>query len=143
MADTKWDVKNLDTTKMLISPNDPRLVKYMESNIPSIKSIKIKYKDKVFTRSMVYRYIILQYDPNSEIQSLQQLEWFAKKYQSVGYAGFKLKKGNDGHMRFDKEVDEMIMGKNDAINDIIIEFLAWSNNTQWQYLVFLKVHGCH
>lgn len=134
----KLNIKDLDCSKMIVNPLHPQLVNFMEKNIPSLKSMKIDYQDKVFTKSMLYRYILLQYDSNSEIQKMQQLDWFAKKYQSIGYAGFKLGKGNDGHMRFDKRVDEFVFGKNDVVSDMIIDFLAWMNNSQWQYIVFLQ-----
>jgi hypothetical protein len=77
------------------------------------------------------------YDRESPVQKMHALEHFEKKYESCGYAGFRLKKGKDGYMRFDSRVDEMVLGKNDAINDIIIEFLGYVNSTQWNYLVFL------
>ena len=133
-----WDISDLDCSKMLINPQSPKLVRYLEKNIPSFKRAPIKYVDKVFTKTNVYKYILLMYDQESEIQKRQSLDHFGKKYEAVGYAGFKLKKGHDGHDRFDKRVDEMVFGKNDAINDMIADFLAWSNNNQWQYIVFLK-----
>ena len=133
-----WNIRDLDCSKMLIDPMNPRLVSFLEKNIPSFKKADIEYQDKVFTKSMIYRYILLVYDPESEIQKMQALDFFGKKYEAVGYSGFKLGKGNDGHMRFDKRVDEMVFGKNNAINDLILDFLAWSNNSQWEYIVFLK-----
>lgn len=133
-----WNIKDLDCSNMLIDPMNPRLVSFLEKNIPSFKKADIEYQDKVFTKSMIYRYILLQYDPESKIQKRQSLDWFGKKYEAVGYAGFNLKKGNDGYSRFDKSIDDMVFGKNDAINDLIIDFLAWSNNSKWQYIVFLQ-----
>ena len=133
----EFDLKNIDCDKMLLNPKSPRLVSFMEKNIPALKKANVEYQDIVFTKSMVYRYILLMYDPNSEIANMQQLEWFAKKYEACGYAGFKLKKANDGYFRFDKRVDEMVMGKITPINDMIIEFLGWINKAKWNYLVFL------
>lgn len=129
----EWNIKELDCSKMLINPSHPQLVSFMEKNVPSIKSIKVDYKSKVFTKSQVYRYILLMYDDNSDIQKMQQLDWFAKKYQAVAYAGFGFKSG-----KFIGDVDDMVFGRNDSITDIIIEFLAWSKNMEWQYTVFLQ-----
>lgn len=133
-----WDIETLDCSRMIIHPRHQQLISFLEESIPSIKKINIKFKERVFNKTSVYRYVLLQYDPKSEIQSMHQLDWFAKKYQSVGYAGFKLKKGNDGHARFDKDVNDMVFGKNKGVNDLIVEFISWMNNNQWQYLVFLK-----
>lgn len=134
----EWDIKTLDNSKMLIDPQDPRMVKFLEDNIPKLKLIKVEYKAKVFTKASVYRWVLLMYDKGSEIQQMQNLSWFGKKYEAAGYAGFKLSKDNSGKYRFDKSVDAMVMGKNQGINDIICEFLAWSRNQQWQYMVFLE-----
>lgn len=132
------NIKELDCSKMAISPNHPQLVNFIEKNIPSIKSINVEYQNKVFTKSMVYRYVLLMYDKNSEIATMRGLDWFEKKYEACAYAGFKLKKEKDGYYRFDKRVTDMVMGKNKEVTDIIIEFLGWSNSAQYDYIVFLK-----
>lgn len=134
----QWDIRKLDCSKMMIDPQHPQLVNFLESNIPKLKAIKTKYKTKVFTKNMVYRYMLLLYDKNSEIQSMQNLSWFGKKYEACGYAGFKLSKNTTGKPRFDKMVDEMVMGKNKSVNDMIVEFIAWSCSQQWRYNIFLE-----
>jgi len=134
----EYDIKKLDCGKMRIHPQSPKLVSYLESNIPQIKSLEIEFQDRVFTRSMVYRYVILMYENESPVQKRHSLDWFAKKYEACAYAGFQLKKGRDGYVRFDPRVDDMVFGRNEAINDLIISFLGWTNNVKWNYLVFLQ-----
>ena len=132
----EYDIKSLDCSKMYVNPLHPRLVNFMEDNIPSLKKIEVEFQAKVFTKSMVYRYILLLYDPNSEIARMQA-DWFKKKNEACLFAGFKLSKSTDGNLRFDKRVDEMVYGKNKGITDMIVEFLAWVNNHKWNYTVFL------
>jgi len=133
----EWDIKTLDCSKMLINPLHPKLVNFIEKEIPSMATIEVDYQAKVFTKTMVYRYILLMYDKDSPVQKMHALDHFEKKYEACGYSGFKLTKGRDGYMRFDERVNDMVLGKIDAINDLIIEFLGYVNNAQWDYLVFL------
>jgi hypothetical protein len=133
----QYDVKALDCDKMRIHPNSPQLVKFMEENIPKLGSVDYEWK-KGFTKAMVYRYIILQYDPNSPIQSMHSLDWYSKKFESAAYAGFELKKSRDGHTRFEDRVLDMVIGKDEKIADMVIFVLAWMNNTRWNHLVYLQ-----
>jgi hypothetical protein len=133
-----WNISDLDCSKMLINPASPKLVNFLEEKIPTFRTTEVKYQEKVFTKSMVYRYILLMYDPDSEIQKMQSLDLFGKKYEAAGYAGFKLKKSKDGNLRFDSRVDDLVFGRNEAAIDLICDFLAWVNNAQWEYIVFLK-----
>jgi len=133
----EWNIGNLDCDKMLINPRSPKLVSFLEKNIPSIKNHKVEYAQEVFTKTMVYRYIVLLYDENSDINRMQSLDWAGKKYEACGYAGFKLKKGKDGKPKFDKRVYDMVSGKNDGVNEIIIDFLGWQSKPKWNYEVFI------
>ena len=133
----EYDIKNLDCSRMVINPLSPRLVTFLDKEIPTLKRKDVEYQAEVFTRSMVFRYMLLLYDPESEIHKMHSLDWFAKKYESAAYAGFKLKKWNDGHLRFDKRVYEMVSGKIGGINEMIIDFLGYLNKPKWNYLVFL------
>lgn len=134
----EYDIHNLDCSRMLINPLSPQLVTFMEKNIPRLKTIKVEFQDRIFTKSQVYRYILLLYDPHSEINTMQNLDHLGKKYESCAFAGFKLTKSTHGGLRFTKEVDDMVLGKNEGIVDMIVEFLAWVNNAKWQYTIFLK-----
>jgi hypothetical protein len=133
----EWDIKQLDVSKMIISPNHPQLVNFIEKEIPLMKSIKVKYTPKNFTKMMLYKYILLMYDPSSPIQSMHSLDFYEKKYYACAYAGYPLKKGKDGHKRFDSRVDEMVLGENEEITDAVINFIGYINSPQWNYLVFL------
>lgn len=133
----QYDVKALDCDKMRIHPLSPKLVKFMEENIPKLDSVEYEWK-KGFTKAMVYRYIILQYDPNSPIHTMHSLDWYSKKFESAAYSGFELKKGRDGHPRFDQKVLDMVIGKDEKIADMVIFVLAWMNNTRWNHLVYLQ-----
>lgn len=134
---SQWDIKKLDTDKMIISPNHPQLTKFLEKEIPTLKSLKIDYTPKQFTKAMLYRYILLMFDPSSPIQKMHSLDFYEKKYYACAYAGFPLKKCKDGHNRFDSRIDDMVLGKNEEVTDAIVNFIGYMNNPQWNYLVFL------
>jgi hypothetical protein len=133
----QYDLKELDCDGMVIHPNSPKIVTYLESKIPLLKKFPAEYDKKGFKKSMVYRYVLLMYDPKSPIQEMMSLDWWAKKFESIAYAGFELKNGRDGHPRFDEQVLEMALGKIQEINDIVILFIAWINNYRWNHRVFL------
>lgn len=138
MAGTKHDIKDLDCEGMLIHPNNPHLAKFMESKIVQLKHMKHEYVTSGFTKVMVYRYVLLMYDPKSPVRNMMALDWFEQKYEACAYSGFELTKGRDGYFRFSDKVVDMILGKIDEVNDIIIAFLGWLHNSQWDYMVFLK-----
>jgi hypothetical protein len=114
------------------------LIKFIEGKIPRLKTLDSKHWDKGFTKSMIYRYVLLMYDPKSPIQEMHSLDWFGKKFEAVAYSGFKMTKGHDGYLRFDKKVFEMVMGQNDVIVDIIVNFISWVNNPKWNHRVYLE-----
>ena len=86
---------------------------------------------------MFYRYILLVYDQESDIQKMHSLDLFEKKYEACAYAGFKLSKSKDGYYRFDERVNNMVLGKEDCLVDAISAFLAYQNRPKWNYLIFL------
>lgn len=132
------DIKDLDCSRMCIHPNSPKLVPFLEQNIPQLKSFK-EYKGKVFNKSQIYRYILFVYDPNSPILKMTSLDYWAMKWQACAYAGFPQKKSkHDGQMRFDEQVLNMVLGKNTDILDMIFLFVKWTNVKDWDYVVFLN-----
>ena len=132
------DIKELDCDRMLIHPNHSQLIKFIEGKIPRLKTLDSKHWDKGFTKSMIYRYVLLMYDPKSPIQEMHSLDWFGKKFEAVVYSGFQMTKGHDGYLRFDKKVFEMVLGQNDVIVDIIVNFISWVNNPKWNHRVYLE-----
>ena len=133
-----YDIKNLDCEKMWINPQSPLLIPRVEKEIPSIANIQYSWIPKRFTKAMVIRYIVLMYDKNSPIRQMHALDWMAQKFEACAYSGFDLKKSKDGYYRFDQEVVDMVLGKNDTVNDMIIAYIGWCNNHQWDYSVYLK-----
>jgi len=139
MEEIKRDLSELNCDKMLIHPNSPKITTFIEEKIISIRAIRDKLEvSKGFTKAMVYRYIMLMYSPNSPIRNMMALDWFEQKFEACAYAGFELKKGKDGYYRFDQEVVDMIMGKNNVITDMIVAFIGYLSDEKWGYVVFLK-----
>lgn len=138
------NIKDLDCSKMKIHPSHPQLVNWMEDNIYGLKQASKRAWSKGFTKAMVFRYVVLMYDPNSPIHEMFGLDYFGKKYEAVSYAGFELKKSkHDGQYRFDEKVNDMVAGKNKGVTDIIVHFLAWINSYKWQELVYLSESLMH
>ncbi len=134
----EYDLKNLDLDKVHIHPLSPHLVPKLEKDIPQLANVKYEWQPKKFTKAQVYRYIILQYDPMSPIQSFHSMDWFSKKFEACAYAGFDLTKSRDGHNRFDPIVLDMVLGKIKEVNDIIIFYLGWASNNKWRHMVYLE-----
>lgn len=132
-------ISEIDCSKMCIHPQSPQLVNFMENEIPQLKHIKVEYQKKVFTKGHVYRYILLMYDPQSPVLKMSSLDHWGHKWQSVSYAGFPQKRSrHDGQMRFDDRVLKMVLGEDNAINDMILLFVKWVNVKDWGYLVYLN-----
>lgn len=134
----EYDLKNLDCDKMFVHPLSPHLVPKLEKEIPQLANIQYNWIPKKFTKASVLRYVILLYDPNSPIQSFHSLDWFARKFEAVAYAGFDYTKSRDGHNRFDPIVLDMVLGKIKEVNDMIIFYLGWASNQKWRHLVYLQ-----
>lgn len=134
----EYDLKNLDCDKMFVHPLSPHLVPKLEKEIPQLAKINYDWQPKKFTKAMVMRYIILQYDPMSPIQSFHSMDWFSKKFESCAYSGFEMSRSRDGHMRFDQIVLDMVLGKIKEVNDMIIFYLGWASNQKWRHLVYLQ-----
>lgn len=132
-----YDLKELDCSRMCINPMSPKLVGFIEKNIPSLYLIQHEYKAGEFTQSMLYRYILLMYDKESPIQKMHSLDYFERKYEACAYAGFKLHKQKDGSFKFSKEVDDFVMGRDASVVDMVVEFLGYQNNVHWNHLIFL------
>jgi len=139
----QYDISSLDCDRMAIHPQNPQLVNYMDSKLPVAGRVSSTNWKKGFTKAMVYRYVLLMYDKDSPIQEMHSLDWYGKKFESVAYAGFELKKSRDGHYRFNDAVLEMVLGKNDDVTDIIISFLGFQNNHKWNHLVYLHESLMH
>jgi len=139
MEDIKRDLSELNCDKMLIHPNSPKITTFIEEKIIAIRALRDKLEvSRGFTKAMVYRYIMLMYSPNSPIRNMMALDWFEQKFEACAYAGFELNKGKDGYYRFDQEVVDMIMGKNNVITDMIVAFVGYLSDEKWGYVVFLK-----
>jgi hypothetical protein len=134
----KRELSELDCTKMLIHPLSPHLVPTLEAKMPQLKTLAPVYTPKKFTRAQVYRYLLLMYDKHSPVAKMMALDHFEKKFEACSYAGFELTKGRDGYLRFEQEVLDMILGKNDAVNDMVIAFIGYQSDERWAYVVYLK-----
>lgn len=81
---------------------------------------------------LLYRYIVLMYDPKSPLVR-DVSDYWQRKLESTEAAGFKIK--DDGTL--EKETEKFLLGENDAVNDVIIDYLAYMKSPTWDSLVFL------
>lgn len=130
-------LKELDCSRMLMNPDNPRLSEFVEGKVKGLKRLADMVCTVGFAKTMLYKYILLMYDPRSPILEMTSLDWYGKKFEAVSYSGFEYSQDKDGYFRFDKRVGEMVVGKIDKINDMIISFIGWINNSKWAHRVFL------
>lgn len=128
------DKSLLDCRKMPIHPYDPSFLTWVKANIPKLLERKL---EGIETQSAA-RYVILMYHEKSPIHEMINLDWFARKFEAAEACKFKMVKERNKPARFAKEVEEALLGKNEAFNDMIIDFVSWYNSTTWTEFVFLQ-----
>ncbi len=95
------------------------------AKIESFRTSKLQGLDK----NLVIRYIILAYDRNSPAEIITDYQ--KKKMWCAMYAGFQPYPVSG---LFEKPVDEMLKGKNEQVNQMIISFLRESGSNMYAQL---------
>jgi hypothetical protein len=90
-----------------------------------------KRDDLTIDHDSLSKYILLMYDPNSPLIEIIDDYW-NRKYEALELSGFKQRSG-----KFESKVENFVMGKNNEVNDIIIEWLIYVAKPKWTHLVFL------
>ena len=115
-------------------PWNPRFTGWFESTITKAKVRELGR----LNRAEMYRYIVLMYNDTSPVHLMTNIDWHAKKFEAAEAAGCELKEDKKGNKRFKAEVVDALIGKNEGVNDLIVDYVAWLNNTVWTELVFLQ-----
>lgn len=116
-------LSQLNLSKMIVSPLDSEVKK-------KFYAITGECSAEVDLTSLA-KYILLMYDPNSPLIELIDDYW-SRKYESLELSGFKIKGG-----KFDPKIEEIVLGKNNLVNDTIISWLIYIAKPQWTHIIFL------
>ena len=124
-----YDIKDLDTEKLLFNPKSKEDLEKLRKDVPEFDVETELNKDNVA------RYVILMYDIGTPMRK-EYPKFREREAISAQYAGFKI--GKKGH--FTKEVEGMLIGKNDEVNAMIVKYLTLFNNPDYTALMsYIKV----
>src|ERR1035437_1003230 len=116
-------LETLNLSKMVISPSDPDVAK---------KFFKIiKMPEIEVDKDSLAKYILLMYDPNSPLIEIIDDYW-NRKFEALELSGFKQKNG-----KFDKKVEDFVLGKSNEVNDIILDWLIYIAKPKCTHLIYL------
>lgn len=84
-------------------------------------------------KNRVLRYIAFMYDKNSPFRR-RFPDIMKRKIECAMHAGYKLEEGGI----FSVSVEDMILGKNNAVNCIMVAFVRLHRNVKYSYLVSIE-----
>jgi len=103
-------------------PSDPKVIDELIESNEEFKEDLGEHLNK--QRDKVVKYMILMYDMNSELRE-EYHDLYHRKAMSAQMSGFKILSSTK---KFNSEVTDMLIGKNDAVNGMITKFLFLCNN---------------
>lgn len=116
-------LSSLNLNKMIVSPLDQEVKK---------KFYKITGEVETdIDQTALAKYILLMYDPNSPLIELIDDYW-SRKYEALELSGFKIKGG-----KFEPKIEEIALGKNNTVNDLIISWLIYVAKPNFTHMIFL------
>lgn len=108
-------LKDLDLSRLSYSIYDEDFVDKLRENIPEFEAYDNKLDSVV-----VFRFIVLMWDINSPLQQMQEYsDYYVRMYACASLSGMPKKKGE-----FTEEANEIILGKNKLVNDMIVAYVA-------------------
>lgn len=121
-----YDLSNMRFNIM----DDVNIVKRFEEKIPSL--IKLPSStDSGIIKSYFLKYMALVYDIGSPLYEKFPDTW-KRKYEAAYLAGFTMKPNGT----FEKDVEEMILGKKSEYVDAVIDFCCLMGNSKWANCIF-------
>lgn len=117
------EIKEINVSKLLFNPADKDFI----SKLKVYEEFNGDYHG--LDEKKVLTYIVLLYDFNSDLKTIITRLW-PRKYEAAIIAGFKLVKQKNKNV-FQKEVEEMIMGKYESINAMITRYLFLFDNPSY------------
>lgn len=98
-----------DYSQLILDPFDPNTV----SKLEQYDEFKFTVPDKFKTIA----YMIIMFDPKSDMKKLWPDDFYGRKRESALAAGFEMTNG-----KFEKWVEELLIGENDDFNDAELRF---------------------
>jgi hypothetical protein len=122
---------DIEYSKLLYNPKDPEAIKRLMHNFEEFNA-DIR---PLMERECLIEYIILMYDIASDFRHLYTDYWVRKRQCAIA-AGFKTTE--TGHFYGDTE--NMLIGKNNAANDMIVRYLTLFNRPDYlRYISFWEI----
>jgi hypothetical protein len=120
---------DLDCSGMVFNPRDSGFIKNFTSTVPGVSVRNVS----PVKEAPLFKYVVLMYDPSSPVVRTIGDYW-QRKLECVEAAGFKVKA--DGSL--EQSTEDWLIGKNDGVIDVIIDFLAYIKSPTWNLMVFMQ-----
>lgn len=121
-------LQDIDTSGMMFDPKANNFLSTFRNMVPNAKSRKIDSLGEL----NCYKYVALMYDPNSPLVK-DVNDYWQRKVEAVDASGFKI--AADGSL--DAKVEDLLLGKNQEVIDLIVDFLAYIKYPTWTTLIFM------
>lgn len=127
------DIKDLSLESFAYNPDDNKAVDELISSYDEFQlDLGSEYMNS--NRRRAIKYIILMYDPNSELkQSYNDL--YHRKSVAAQLAGFPIKKRTKS---FDETVEDALIGTNEEFNTMCVRYMMLFNDPDRVHLMVLE-----
>jgi hypothetical protein len=111
-------LEELETSRFFFDPNHPKFAQNLHK-----KNKVFAFEDNAVSNSTALKYIALLYDPESELRK-NISHYPIRKRIAAKMAGFK----TDSMGKFEKNVEEMLVGNNKYVNRAVAEYCFMTLN---------------
>jgi len=117
-------ITEYDFSKCRYNPREAGFVSDMAREIPEFRVTKVNNRKQVFT------YIIAMYDKESPLQR-RFLDYYERKIRSAEIASLP----NDGRGGFGAETKEIMEGRHEEVNKLIVAYVANTGDIEYMMLI--------
>ena len=121
-------LQDIDTRDMLFDPKAGNFLSVMKNMVPNARTRNVNSVGEL----CAYKYVVLMYDVNSPLVK-DVSDYWQRKVEAVDAAGFKI--APDGTL--DAKTEDLLLGKNTDVIDLIVDFLAYIKNPIWTTLIYM------
>jgi len=117
-------LKDIDVSRLSFDIFDSDFTTTIKEKIPEFNEY-----EGVIPELDVFRFVVIMWDMKSPM--LREVDdYYARMYATASMVGFPRTKNN-----FSKEADEIIIGKNESVNRMIVAYTAYMGVPEYQYLM--------
>lgn len=120
-------LRETDYDRCWMNPFRPKFLSNIQKELLLFK----EFDDTKLGKKRVYTWIVLMYDPNTPWK-MEESNYYNRKRECAIESGFEMDAG-----RFDKEVEEMLIGQNKTINAMVASFISRFANPEYTQLINL------